>query len=121
MSDLIVPLFLVAHGLVHIAIYGSPQEPSRPAPFDPGRSWALEAQGMDAATTRSASLALALATAAAFGAAGFMVMIGAGGATAAFVAAVMGLTLKAFWFHPWLLLGIAIDLSVLAAVLSGWP
>jgi hypothetical protein len=37
------------------------------------------------------------------------------------IAAAVGLTLKALWFHPWLSLGIALDLGVLAAVLGGWP
>jgi hypothetical protein len=121
MTDLIVPLFLIAHGLVHLGIYVTPQDPSKPAPFDPARSWALAAQGVDVASMRAASVALAVATAAAFTAAGFMVMIG-GGSTAAVAAAVLGLSLKSLWFHPWLLVGIAIDLSLLAAVLGGsWP
>ena len=90
-------------------------------PFEPSRSWLLAARGVDAASTRGASIALALATAAAYVSAGWMLIIDAGWAGPALVGAVIGLGLKSVWFHPWVSLGIAIDVAVLAAVLGGWP
>jgi hypothetical protein len=33
--------FLIAHGLVHLAIWLMPKPPDQKAPFDPGHSWLL--------------------------------------------------------------------------------
>ena len=67
------------------------------------------------------SIALSLRRGRLVASAGWMLLIGAGWAAPALVGAVIGLGLKSLWFHPWLSLGIAIDLAVLAAVLGGWP
>ena len=119
MPDLLVATFLVAHGLVHLAIYAVPADPSKPAPFDPSRSWVLVGRGVDAVTMRSASAALARVTAAAYAIAGAMLLLGAPWEAAGAVAAGAGLSLKSLWFHPWLVLGVGIDLAVLAVVMTG--
>lgn len=41
MVRLLVAAYLIAHGFVHVAIYVTPPDPSKPPPFDPHRSWAL--------------------------------------------------------------------------------
>ena len=42
-------------------------------------------------------------------------------AAVAGIAAVLGLVLKGLWFHPWLTLGVALDIAVAVTVLLGWP
>jgi hypothetical protein len=39
----------------------------------------------------------------------------------AVVAAGLGLVLKTLYFHPWLSLGVLLDLGVLSAALTQWP
>jgi hypothetical protein len=39
----------------------------------------------------------------------------------AVAAAVTGLALKLVFFHPWLILGVLLDLAVLIAAATGWP
>ena len=121
--DLVVTLlfavFLIAHGLVHLAIYAAPVNRDQPVPFVLGRSWAL---GGDRTTTatRSGSVALACAVAAAYSAAGWMLAINATTwAAVAGIAAVLGLVLKGVWFHPWLTFGVAIDIAIAVTVLVG--
>lgn len=114
--------FLLAHGLIHLAIYAAPVNPDKPAPFDPGHSWAAGSGRATATTMRSGSIVLACAVAAAYGAAGGMLALDAGPwAAAAVLAAVLGLVLKGLWFHPWLTLGVALDIAVAVAAVLGWP
>jgi hypothetical protein len=120
MAHPVAAAFLIAHGLVHLAIYGIPADPDKPAPFDPGRSWVLD--GGAATWARGASVAIACVVAAGFSAAGWMLAIDAPGAAAvAGVAAGLGIVLKGVWFHPWLTVGLALDAGIVAAALLGWP
>jgi hypothetical protein len=53
-----------------------------------------------------------------------MVTVAVDASTAAALAlagAATALALKGLWFNTWLSLGIAIDLGVLWAVVTGWP
>jgi hypothetical protein len=114
-------LFLIAHGLLHIAIYAMPKDPSKPAPFDPSHSWVLASRDTEQSVMHSSSIAAALTVAAAYAAAGWLLLFGASWVAAALVGAALGVALKVLWFHPWLTIGLALDLSVLAAALTGWP
>src|SRR5688500_6658787 len=116
MTRLAVAAFLIAHGLVHFAIYATPKDSSKPAPFDPSRSWALAAGHVRATSMRSVSLAGGVAVAAAYAAAGWSIAVDATFATGiAALAAALGIALKGLWFNPWLSLGIALDIAVLVA------
>lgn len=120
MTNFLITTFFITHGLVHLAIYATPPSSDKPAPFDPSRSWALG--GTSTTWSRSASVALACAVAAAYSAAGLMVAIDAPAAAAvAGLAAVLGLVLKGLWFHPWLTLGVALDIAVAVAAVQAWP
>ncbi|ALV36706.1 hypothetical protein [Streptomyces sp. CdTB01] len=122
MTALLVAGFLIVHGLLHPGVWTAPRQPGRPAPFDPGHSWALSAAHVAPAPARSAALALAWWTALVYCAAGVGVLAGGGWWSAtALVAAVSGLVLKALWFDPWLSVGVLLDLGVVAAVAASWP
>ena len=62
--------FLIAHGLVHPAVWATPNDPAKPEPFDPGRSWALTAVHVAARPAHSTSVVMAWATAVGFTPAG---------------------------------------------------
>jgi len=101
-------LFLVAHGLVHIAVWVSPQPPD--APFDARHSWIL---GDAVSLTR----ALAMICCVLFVMAGILVLAGAGvGATLAAAAAAISLLLVLVAFNPWLLAAIAVNLAIIVVV-----
>jgi len=123
----IVAGFLLAHAIVHVA-YIAPRPPvtaGGPAwPFDLGNSWLLGQLGAGTDLTRWLGIALvggtvsgfALAAAAALG-------ISAAGLWTAGITlgAVSSLGLLALFFHPWLVLGVAIDAVVLwAALVARW-
>jgi hypothetical protein len=121
MTRFLVTAFLIAHGLVHLAIYATPANP-KAAPFDPGHSWAFGDSRAVASSTRGASVALACAVAAAYSTAGWMVAIhSAGWGQVATHAAALGLLLKGLWFHPWLSLGVGLDIAIAGAAIFGWP
>jgi fatty acid desaturase len=87
-------------------------EPKADATFDPGRSWLF-------GEARRTARALAAATAALFGAAGILVMLGAGSAAGlAVVGALASLVLVLLTFHPWLLGAVAIDVAIAVVALK---
>ena len=122
MTRLLVAAFLIAHGIVHAALWATPMDPDKTAPFDPSYSWALAAGHVAAAPMRSASVAFAWVSAVLYIAAGVSVAVDAAAWSAlAAVGAVVGLALKGVWFNRWLSFGLALDVAVLVAIAQGWP
>ena len=122
MITVLVAAFLVVHGLLHPGVWTAPQQADKPAPFDPGHSWALAAAHVAPAPARAWALAGAWYTALVYAVAGAGVLAGSGWwPTAALVAASCGLLLKAIWFDPWLSVGVLLDVGVIVAVTCTWP
>jgi hypothetical protein len=124
MLRLLVAGFLVAHGLIHAAIYAMPKpEPAdAKAPFDAGHSWALSAVHVAPQPVRTASTGLGWLTAALFAVSAVALLVDVTWwAPAAALAAAVGLVLKLGWFHPWLTAGVLLDVGVLVAVAAEWP
>ncbi|RPF26532.1 hypothetical protein [Georgenia muralis] len=95
--------FLVAHGLLHLAVWVPNGEE---LPYDPGRSVAL-------GNVRALAVGLAALAATLFVAAGVGGIVGAlwwPGVTVA--ASVTSLVLIALTFSPWFLAGVAIDVAI---------
>ena len=59
MTRLLLGASLIAHGVLHPAIYTLPYDPEK-APFDPARSWAFTAVHVAASPTRTFSVALSV-------------------------------------------------------------
>ena len=113
--------FLAVHGLLHLAVWLPHPEPdpAKPPPFHPDHSAVLAAAHTPPAAVHALSMALAAAAAAAYLLAAAAVVLGAGWAVPVTIsAALVGLTLKGLYFHPWLLLGIALDGLALALALT---
>lgn len=97
----IAGLFLLAHGLIHIAIWCTPFDRAK-APFDPRRSW-LAARWGSESSVRGLAVVLAVGAAAAFLIAGTVMILAAPWTpAAAMTGAITSLLLTARYFHPWL-------------------
>lgn len=98
-------LFLVAHGLVHLAIWLPRHQEG--APMDPGHSPFL-------GDVRAASVVLAVIAAVAFVVAGIGVLLATTWwAPVAIGAAAVSLALVALTFTPWWLFAVVIDVAVI--------
>ncbi|NJD29360.1 MAG: hypothetical protein FIA92_13820 [Chloroflexi bacterium] len=127
MTKLLVAAFLLAHGAIHAAFIG-PRPPATaggPAwPFELARSWLLTPAGFDADITRALGLALTAATLGGFALAALAVVgvlpIGVWFPTL-FLGTVASIALLVLFFHPWLALGLVIDLGLLwLALAADW-
>lgn len=131
---LVVSIFLIVHGLVHVSLttVPAPVAGALRTPFWPGwwrpntdPAWFASRLGLPNSTVRTAGWVLWLATAAAFVLAGLGLM-GLPGLISiwmlmAVVGAAASLVLHVFYWHPWLVLGVIIDVAVLAALWLRWP
>jgi hypothetical protein len=124
MSEILLVGFLVAHGLLHLAIWvpQPPPDADPPPPFHPDHSAVMTAVSMTSATARGTSIGLAATASAAYLLAALTVALDAGVAVVALVvAAGIGLLLKALFFHPWLTVGVLLDVLVVTSALADWP
>lgn len=126
-AKLLIMAFLIGHAVVHFLFLipvpaiapGAP-----PWPFDLSRSWALGALGLEAPVIRMIAIVLVA-----------VLVIGSGAAVLSLwgllpqdtfasgiqVGATASLALVALFFHPRLVLGVAIDAALLYLVtLGGW-
>jgi hypothetical protein len=118
---LAIAAFLVAHGAIHAGFIASP--PTAPGgppwPFRLDHSWLL-GSAVEPATARLISVALVAVTIASLALAGLVslgLLPGALWSVAAVTGALASLALLVVFFHPWLLVGVAIDLLLLWGVL----
>jgi hypothetical protein len=125
---LLVAFGLLAHALIHVSWLtpAPPQTADGPQwPFDVARSWLVTGAGLDASVARLLAVALVAVTVACFAMAA-LATFGWGVPTAAWTPFVVGgaaasLALLVAFFHPWLSLGIVIDLVILwAATILSW-
>ena len=125
MTKILVALFLLAHAGIH-ASFVSPrpaQTAGGPAwPFDLAHSWLLTPLGMAPDLTRVLGLALLAVTVGAFA----LAALAALGITPAslwtpaiIVGAAASIGLLGAFFHPWLVLGIVIDVALVWLVSVG--
>ncbi|MET1058575.1 MAG: hypothetical protein ABWX84_03200 [Nocardioides sp.] len=113
--------FLVAHGLVHLAVWLPHPDPAKPAPFAPDHSAVLTRTAVPESTARQVAVALAAAAGLAFTLTAVAVAVDTGWAVPmAMAASLLGLCLKVLYFNPWLLLGLLLDAAVLVGAAT-WP
>jgi hypothetical protein len=125
---LVLALFLAAHGLIH-ASFLSPAPPRTAGgpewPFELTRSWLVTGLQLDPGLVRGAGIGLAAASAALF----VLAALSTGGwlvppswwAGLVVIGGISSLVTLAFFFHPWLVLGLLIDAVLVWLVLgAGW-
>jgi len=123
MTVIALSVFLILHGLLHPAIWiPQPKPEGPPPPFVPDESAVLTAAAVPRTTVHHLAVTLSIICAVAYVSAGVAVAIDLAVAVPlAIAAAVVGLTLKLVYFHPWLIFGVLLDGAVLSAALTGWP
>lgn len=121
---LLLTAFFMAHAAIHFGFISPAPAPAAGAPtwpFDLTRSWLLTPLGMDASVTRTLGVGLLLVLALGYVAA-TLVMMGVLPerlfAAGIIVGGSASLLLLALFFHPWLVLGVAIDVALLYLVLG---
>jgi hypothetical protein len=124
MLRILFGLFLMAHGLIHASYLTPAPSGAGPSwPFDLGRSALLGALGEP--TLRVLGTGLAAVTIATFLLAGVAFLwlgMGDGWVALAIAGSVASLLLLVIFWHPWLALGVAIDLALLWLLgVARWP
>jgi hypothetical protein len=127
LASLLIAGFLVGHATVHLG-FVSPTPPATaggpPWPFSTAQSWLVTRFGVRPGTARGIAVALVTTTIAGFTVAGLValgVLPESAWVPSVAIGAVASLASLIVFFHPWLLLGVAIDLGLLwVAVIHGW-
>jgi hypothetical protein len=123
LSQLLIGGFFILHGLIHVS-FGSPRPADAGArwPFQVNHSWLLTGVGLGEQGTHFVGTLLWITTTVAFA----LVGLGVAGILVpqnlwlpiALVAAVSSLLLLILYWHPWLVLGVLIDVAFLWALLG---
>ncbi len=131
---ILIGLFLIAHGLVHAVLAAVPlPEAGKPrTPFFPSwwrtavdSRWPMMRLGVPAETARSNGYAMWVVQLICFVLAG-LGLLGVPGLDAlwgdfAVFSAIFSLMFLGFYWHPWLIIGVVIDLVILAGYIMDWP
>ena len=131
MLKIALAIFLIAHGLVHaiLAVAPNPADPNaRPGAFftTVERSWLLPRLGLNSVAIRWVGIILVALSTLGFVLAGLGIFGITGLVTiwrmvAIFSAGISLFLLILFW-HPWLPVGVLIDIAILIAlILAKWP
>lgn len=127
-------IFLIAHGLVHYSLtyVPTPKPGELRTPFWPSWSrkdtdpaWLVSKMGLSNNVVRGLGSAIWLLTVAGFALAG-LGLLGVPGLNqiwqgTAILGAAASLTLLVFYWHPWLIAGVLINLAVFAGLALHWP
>jgi hypothetical protein len=131
MLKIALGIFIIAHGLVHtiLAIAPNPADPdAKPGAFFTAseRSWLLPQLGLNASTIQwigiilvgLSTLGFVLAGLGIFGVTGLSTIW----RTVAIISAIISLLLLITFWHPWLPIGVLIDIGTLVALVwAKWP
>jgi hypothetical protein len=111
--------FLVAHGLVHLAVWATPKNPNQPQPFDPKHSWLLG----DTAAAHTMAVWLAATACLVFVGAGLGLFFHLELWHALTIAgAAVGLVVAGLYFNAWLSFDVGLNAALLVAlVATNWP
>lgn len=131
MAKILFALFLIAHGLVHAGLAAAPipNDPdSKPGAFftAPTRSWLLPQLGLNNSAIQWIGIGLVVLSTAGFVLAGLGVL-GVPGLntvwrTITVISSCLSLLLLILFWHPWLIVGVLIDVGLLIALLwLKWP
>ena len=108
--------FLIAHGLVHLAIWLMPKPADQKAPFDPDHSWLLGEQ-------KTMAVLLAVTAAALLVAGGFGLWAHAGWwRSVAVIGLAASFSLMVVYFNPWYLFIEGVNAALIVGIVwLTWP
>ena len=131
MLKIALGILFILHGLVHVALAAAPDpgdDETKPGAFFTAvdRSWLLLQLGLSAAAIRWTGLILVALSTVGFVLAGLGILglpgLSAIWRSAAVVSSCLSLLLLIIFWHPWLIVGVLIDVSILFALLwAQWP
>lgn len=127
LARLLVAAFLLAHAAIH-AGFVSPRPVAKPGappwPFDLNRSWVFSRLRVRPQVVGALGLALVAATLGGFALAAVAtlgILPASAWDPAVAVGSLASLALLVLFFHPWLVVGVAIDVLLLwVALVAGW-
>lgn len=131
---IVIAIFLIAHGLVHYSLtyVPTPKPGELRTPFWPSLSrtdtdpaWLVSKMGLPNNVVRGLGSALWMLTVAGFALAG-LGLLGVPGLNqiwqgTTILGATASLLLLTFYWHPWLIAGVLINLAVFAGLALHWP
>lgn len=131
---ILLVVFLLAHGWIHLSLsqVPVPQPGALRTPFFPAwwraaldPSWPVSKVGLSPNVTITVGWVLWLSVTVLYVLSGLALLV-APSSTALWqggvvIASILSLVLLALYWHPWLPIGILIDLALLAAVFLRWP
>jgi sterol desaturase/sphingolipid hydroxylase (fatty acid hydroxylase superfamily) len=127
LARLLVAGFLCAHAAIHAA-FVSPRPPAKPGappwPFDLGRSWVLSRLHAPGSVARVLGVALVAVTIGGYALAAVAtigILPTSTWDAAVAIGSAASLALLLLFFHPWLVVGVAVDVLLLwVALVAGW-
>jgi hypothetical protein len=116
--------FLAAHGLIHLG-YLTPAPADPRYPFNLGKSWLITSIGFSEPSVRFLGMTLSIVTVVGFALTGLaatgIIVPPQWGLPLTVVSSIASLLLLVCFWHTWLVLGVAIDVALLVALLwLGW-
>lgn len=113
----VVGLLLIAHGLVHLMYLMPRPEDDQSYPFVPETRWSAKLVGLGPSTAKMIAVSLAVAVAVVLLVSGIALFADADiWKAAAATGSLLSLALLLLFFHPWLTIGIAVDVAILTDV-----
>jgi hypothetical protein len=121
MIRVLFSILLIAHGLIHTAIWLSPT--SKEGTFDPKHSWILDSMGLQTDVIHGIAVVLAIVAALALVSGAIGLLAHQGWAHIPVLAgSVVSLLLIVVYFNPWMSLAILLDLGIVyLLVVRHWP
>jgi hypothetical protein len=120
MSKIVLALFFAAHGLIHLG-YVTPAPPDPRYPFRLERSWLISSLHLEAGIVRYVGTILGVLTVLGYVLAALAVMNfavpEAWWQPLTIGSSALSLALLILFWHPWLVVGVAIDVFLLLAML----
>lgn len=123
MPKLLLGFLFAAHGVIHLGyVTPAPADPNYPFSLD--KSWLSINIGLNSSTVHAFGLLLAIITVAGYALAGLsaagIIVPQAWWQTLTVIASVTSLLLLVFFWHNWLILGVVIDVVLLALMATNW-
>ena len=123
MPKLLLGFLFAAHGVIHLGyVTPAPSDPNYPFSLD--KSWLVAGVGLNESFVHTLGTLLAILTVAGYALAGLsaagIVVPHAWWQSLTIVASVASLLLLIFFWHNWLIVGVLIDIALLALIATNW-
>lgn len=123
MPKLLLGFLFAAHGVIHLG-YVTPAPADPKYPFSLDKSWLVTDVGLNLSTVHALGILLAIITVTGYALAGLsaagIIVPHLWWQSLTVIASVTSLLLLVFFWHNWLILGVVIDIVLLALMATNW-